>query len=126
MMFLKNVYNAKIKNIEDKIPDITNLTTNTNLNAIINVVKNKIPDITNIATTTALAVENKIPNVSKLVKKVTITQKLVKSRIKLLPIMIMINILVITIIYKLTSENFTAKLTQANLPKITILMINRK
>ena len=29
----KDVYNAKIKNIEDKIPDITNLATNTNANA---------------------------------------------------------------------------------------------
>ena len=27
----KDVYNAKIKKIEDKIPDITNLTTNTNV-----------------------------------------------------------------------------------------------
>ena len=32
----KAVYNAKIKNIEDKIPDITNLATKTTLNAIIN------------------------------------------------------------------------------------------
>ena len=29
----KDVYNAKIKNIEDKIPDITNLATKTSLNA---------------------------------------------------------------------------------------------
>ena len=29
----KYVYNAKIKNFEDKIPDVTNLTTNTALNA---------------------------------------------------------------------------------------------
>ena len=29
----KNVYNAKTKNIENKIPDITNLATNTTLNA---------------------------------------------------------------------------------------------
>ena len=29
----KDVYNAKIKNIDDKIPDITNLATNTTLNA---------------------------------------------------------------------------------------------
>ena len=29
----KDVYNAKIKNIEEKIPDITNLATNTTLNA---------------------------------------------------------------------------------------------
>ena len=32
----KGVYNSKIKNIEDKIPDITKLATNTNLNAKIN------------------------------------------------------------------------------------------
>ena len=52
----------KIKNIEDEIPDITNLATKTTLNAKINKVKNKIPNITNLATTTALtAVENKIP-----------------------------------------------------------------
>ena len=35
-MLLKDVYNAKINNIEDKIPDMTNLATNTNLNAKIN------------------------------------------------------------------------------------------
>ena len=29
----KDVYNAKIKNIEDKTPDITNFATNTTLNA---------------------------------------------------------------------------------------------
>ena len=32
----KDVYNAKIKDIEDKIPYITNLATNTPLNAKIN------------------------------------------------------------------------------------------
>ena len=32
----KDVYNAKIKNIEDKIFDITNSATNTTLNAVIN------------------------------------------------------------------------------------------
>ena len=31
----KDVYNVKIKNIEDKIPDIANLATETTLNAII-------------------------------------------------------------------------------------------
>ena len=50
----KDVYNAKIKNIEDKIHDITNLATNTTLNAKINEVKNKIPSIANYATTTAI------------------------------------------------------------------------
>ena len=32
----KDVYNAKIKNVEDKIPDITNLANTTTLNAKIN------------------------------------------------------------------------------------------
>ena len=57
----KDVYNAKIKNIEDKIPDITNLAINASLNAKINEVKGEIPNITNLATTTALTVvENKL------------------------------------------------------------------
>ena len=43
----KDVYNAKIKDIEDEIPDITNLATNTNLNAKINGVKNEIFSIIN-------------------------------------------------------------------------------
>ena len=67
----KDVYNAKIKNIEDKIPDITNLATNTTVNAKINEVKNEIPSITNLATTTTTAlnaeineVKNKIPNIT--------------------------------------------------------------
>ena len=37
----KDVYNARIKDIEDKTPDITNLATNTTLNPKINVVKKK-------------------------------------------------------------------------------------
>ena len=37
----KDVYNAKIKNIEDKIHDINNLATNTTLNAEINKLKKK-------------------------------------------------------------------------------------
>ena len=56
----KDVYNAKIKNIDDKIPDISNLATNASVNAKINEVKVEIHNITNLATTTALtAVENK-------------------------------------------------------------------
>ena len=37
----KDVYNAKIKNIEDKIPGITNLATKTALNAV----ENKVPNV---------------------------------------------------------------------------------
>ena len=114
----KDVYNAKIKTIEDKILDITNLATNVSLNAKMNEVKGEIPSITNLATTAALnakinevkgeipntnnlatttaltAVEKKKPNVSNLVKKLTITQKLVKLKRKLL-IIIMINVLLV-------------------------------
>ena len=93
----KTEYNAKIKNIEDKIPDITNLATKTTLNGKINEVKGEIPSITNIATTTAfIAVESKIPNVSNLVKKNynTAAQKLMKLKRRLL-IIIMINMLLL-------------------------------
>ena len=57
----KTGHNAKIKNIEDKIPDITYLATNSTFNAKINLVKNEIPSITNLTTTTALNVKiNKV------------------------------------------------------------------
>ena len=80
-------YNAKIKNIKDKMSDVTNLATKTTLNAKINEVKGAIP---NLATTTALtAVENKIPDVSSLVKKAEFN--------------------------RLTAEHFAARLKQANL-----------
>ena len=53
-LITKGIYNAKIKNIEGKILDITNLATTTTTNAKINEVKGKIPSITNLATTNAL------------------------------------------------------------------------
>ena len=55
----KDVYNAKIKDIEGEIPDITNLAINTTLNAKINEVKNEISSITNLTTTTPLNVNIK-------------------------------------------------------------------
>ena len=60
--------NAKISEVNNEIPRITNLTTTATLNAKINEVKNKIPNIINLATTTALTgVENKIPGHSKFI-----------------------------------------------------------
>ena len=50
----KDKYNARIKIIENKIPDITLLATNTTLNAKINEVKDKLPYITDLATPAAL------------------------------------------------------------------------
>ena len=85
----------QVKNIGDKMPDITNLATKSTHHSKINEVKGQIPKITNLATTSALtAVENKIPSVSNLVKKMTITQTLMKLKRKLL-IIIMINILLL-------------------------------
>ena len=57
----KHVYNAKIQDIEHKIPDITNSVTNSTHNAKINELKNERPSITNLATTVALnTIINKI------------------------------------------------------------------
>ena len=47
-------YNAKIKNIEDKIHDITNLVTKAILNTKVNEVKTEIPSISGLAITSAL------------------------------------------------------------------------
>ena len=49
----KDICNAKIKNIEDKIPDIP---TNTTLNVKINEVREERPSITNLAATAALKI----------------------------------------------------------------------
>ena len=60
------VKKAKLTELENKIPDVSNLATKTALTTV----ENKIPDISNLATKTALTtVENKIPNVSNLVNK---------------------------------------------------------
>ena len=64
-----DTYDAEIKNIEDKIPDITNLATNASLNAKINEVKGGILSITNLVTNASLntkinEVKNKIPNIT--------------------------------------------------------------
>ena len=53
-----------------KTPDIINLATNTTLKAKISEVKNKISSIADLAIITVLtSVENKITNVSNIVKK---------------------------------------------------------
>ena len=142
----KDVYNAKIKNIEDKIPDNTNLATNASLNAKINGVKGEIPSITNLATTAALntkineipdisnlgvttalaAVENKIPNAVNLVQKIDYNIKIRESEKK-------INdydcdrYITTPGFNKVTSENFTARLKQENLAsKIDIVKFVKK
>ena len=74
----KDVYDAKIKNIEIKIPFITNLANNTARNAEINEVKNEIPSITNLATNVFLnanrnEVRKEIPTITKLATATALT-----------------------------------------------------
>ena len=62
----KDVYNAKMKIIEDQMPDITNLATKTTVNTKINEIKGEIPSITNLATKAFLnTFKNKISSVKK-------------------------------------------------------------
>ena len=62
--------NAKTNEVKREICSITNLATTTDHNAKIIEFQNKIPNITKSATTTAITtVKNKTPNVSNLVKK---------------------------------------------------------
>ena len=69
----KTDYNTKITEIEDKIPDTSNLATKTALTTV----ENKIPDISNLATKTALnTVENKIPDINSIVKKIDYNTKI--------------------------------------------------
>ena len=89
MILLKKII-SKIKDIEDKLPNIVNLATNTTLNGKINEVENKIPNTTNLTTTPALtAVGNKIPDHSKYITTPEFN--------------------------KLVAENFAVRLAQANL-----------
>ena len=72
-----DVYNVKIKNIEDKIHDITNLATKTSLNTKISEVKREIPDTANLATNASLNAKindfkGKIPNITHCMKSVQI------------------------------------------------------
>ena len=102
-VFGKNdVYKAKIKNIEDQIPDVANVATNASGNAKTNEVKGEIPNNTKLATTTALiAVENNYLMLIIWSKKLTTIQKLMKLK-RVLLIMIMINILLVQFIELLT------------------------
>ena len=77
---LKTKYDTDKSELENKIPDISNLATKTALTTI----ENKIPNISNLATKTALTtVENKIPSISNLVKKTDYDTKITEIEKKL-------------------------------------------
>ena len=77
---LKTKYNTDKTELENEIPDISNLATKTALTAVENI----IPDTSNLATTSALtAVQNKIPSISNLVKKTDYNTKVTEIEKKL-------------------------------------------
>ena len=81
-----------------KILDTSKLVKKSNYNAKISEVENKIPSISGLVATSVLtAVENKIPNVGHLFKKLTITHKLMKLKRKLLIINMVIMLLLQTL-----------------------------
>ena len=85
------------------------------LNAKINEVNGEIPSITNLATTTALTtVENKIPNVSNLIKKSDYNAKLNETEKKITD-HDHDKYITNSEFNKLTSENFAVRLKQEDL-----------
>ena len=104
--------NAKINDVKGEISSITNLATNPSISAKINEFKGEIPNITTTAVTT---VENKIPNVSNLVKKTDYNTKISKIENKIATDHNHDKYITTQEFNKLTSESFTVRLKQANL-----------
>ena len=78
-------YHTDKSEIENKIPDTSDIVKKTDYNAKITEIEGKIPSVSGFATNSALAaVHNIIPNISKFVKKQIITQKLLKLNRSLL------------------------------------------
>ena len=96
MVLLKKTnYNAKITEIEGKIPDISNVVTKT----VLTTVENKIPDVSGLATKVEFdAIDGKIPKITGLISKSDhdkdiskiknnyITNYVLTSRLRLCPI----------------------------------------
>ena len=90
----KTDYNAKITEIEDKIPNSSSFVKKTDYNTKITEIEGKIPDISGLVTKTALAtIENKIPSINGLVKQTTILRLLILKISSI--IIIMINMLLL-------------------------------
>ena len=80
----KTVYNTKITEIEDKIPNSNSFVKKTDCNTKITEIEGKIPDISGLATKTALStVGNKIPSITGLVKKTDYNTKITDIENKL-------------------------------------------
>ena len=131
MISLRNMYiMLRQKNIDNNIPDITNLALSTTLNTKMNEVKNEIPNSTNLASTAALAAtESKILNVRNLVKKTDHNTKISEIESKITTGHDHDEYITAQELNELISETFTTRLAQAKLLillKRQISMINCK
>ena len=104
---LKSDYDADKTELENKIPNISNLATK----AALTTVESKIPNISNLATKAVLnTTENKIPDVSDLVKKSDYDTKIKETENKYITT---------TEFNKLASDAVNARTVEANLVKKT-------
>ena len=112
---LKTTYDTDKSGLEKKIPDTSDLAKKTDLNAKITEIENKITNITGLATNSALtAVENETPDVSSLVKKTDYETKISDIEKKFADHNYD-KYITTQEFNKLTTENFHARLAQANL-----------
>ena len=112
---LKTKYDADKLKLEKKMSNTSNLVKKSNHNAKVSEIEGKIPIITGLATTSPLtAVENKIPSISNLVKKTDYNTKITEIEKKLTDHK-HDKYITTPEFNKLTAENFSARLAQANL-----------
>ena len=123
----KSDLEKKISDAEKRILKTSDLAKKTDLNAKITEIENKISSITGLATNSTLtAVENKIPNVSNLVTKTDYNTKISDIEKKITDHN-HDKYITTPEFNKLTTENFKARLAQANLvKKKQILTLNGK
>ena len=95
----KSYLEKKIRDADKKIPNINEVIRKVDNNAKINEIENKLPSTAGLATNAALtAVENKIPDVSILSKKKIIMQKYQTLKINILLWLITIHLLKILLL----------------------------
>ena len=105
----------QIKQLENKIPDTSNLVKKSDYNAKVSEIEGKIPSISDLTTTSALtAAENKILSVTNLVKKIDYDTKISEFEKKFTDHN-HDKYITTAEFNKLTAENFPARLAQANL-----------
>ena len=89
--------------MQKKISDISGFVEKTNYNAKVTEIEKKIPSITGLVTTVALtAVENKMPNVSNLVKK---NQQILTQKYQTLNLNILLCLITINLLFKQLMQN---------------------